>query len=99
LTKLQDKVAVKEALALGITLYSKALNGDALCVGPISAKCAKRKGLVIFEYSVRHTFGELTSSDIEEIANWAVEKGGRFIVKEAQKRTIAFFADVQVARD
>jgi short-subunit dehydrogenase len=94
LRKTDVQGAVKEALLLGITLYSKALNGDALCVGPISAKCAKRKGIVVYEYSVKHTFGELTSSDIEEIAMWAIEKGGRFIIKEAQKRILTFFADV-----
>lgn len=94
--KTDGQGAVREALQLGITLYSKALNGDTLCVGPISAKWAKGKGIVVFEYSVKHTFGELISPDVQEIAKWAIEQGGRFIIKEAQKRIVTFFADVDV---
>lgn len=92
MTKERAIEAVCEALSMGITLYHKSLNGDALLVGMLSVKYATHKRFVRYEYYMKHTFGEFASPNRLEVATWAIEQAGSKLGLVAERQCEKFIS-------
>ncbi len=94
MTEQEARLAVTEALKLGLTVFTKGKDGGTIQVCLNKAKYTKRKHFVIHEYALKQIFGEFVSNDANYIAGIAVDQAGSRIGKEAQKQIMRFLLDV-----
>ncbi len=90
MTKKEALQSVSDALLMGLSLEVKTDEGDCLTASVSLARSSKTKHFVVYEYSMKHSFGENFSNDPTVMAAWIIEQAGVKAGKAAQKEIKSF---------